>query len=155
MISTISESFALRAKLTVLPLQYLIRIEGAGEHQIQYLGYVKSSVCLPELNKFFDILFLVVPDTPYHGRVPVLIGTNMLSSSFSEAVSSDQRLSNPWRLAMQSLTGQRKYKAKSGIVGSVKTTKPMTIPAGGRVMVQGLTRAGAGTSLPVNVLVDF
>ena len=28
----------------------------------------------------------------------------------------------------------------------------MTIPAGGRVMVQGLTRAG--TSLPVNVLVD-
>ena len=69
MISTISESFALRAKLTVLPLQDLIRIEGAGGHQIQYLGYVKSSVCLPELNKIFDVLFLVVPDTPYqvHG----------------------------------------------------------------------------------------
>ena len=30
----------------------------------------------------------------------------------------------------------------------------MTIPAGGRVMVQGLSHAGAGTSLPVNVLVD-
>ena len=42
---------------------------------------------------------------------------------------------------MQSLTGQRKYEAKLG----------MTIPAGGCVMVQGLTRAG--TSLPVNVLV--
>ena len=44
MISTISESFALRAKLTVLPLQDLIHIEGTGGHQIQYLGYVKSSV---------------------------------------------------------------------------------------------------------------
>ena len=56
--------------------------------------------------------------------VPVLIGTNMLSFNFSEAVSSDQRLSSPWRMAMLSLTGQRKYEAKSGIVGFVKTTKP-------------------------------
>ena len=60
MISTISESFALRVKLNVLPLQDLIRIEGAGGHQIQYLGYVKSSVCLPELNKFFDVLFTLL-----------------------------------------------------------------------------------------------
>ena len=103
MISTISESFAFRAKLTVLLLQNLIRIEGAGRHQIQYLGYVKFSVCLPELNKFFDVLFLVVPGTPYHGRVPVLIG----SSSFSEAVSRDQRLWSPWRLAMQSYRSEK------------------------------------------------
>ena len=60
-------------------------------HHIQYLGYVKSSITLPELNTIFAVLFLVVPDTMYHERVPVLIGT-VLSAGFSESVGSDERL---------------------------------------------------------------
>ena len=97
MVSTISHSFSLKTKLIVYPLQDLIHVEGAWGQHIQYLGYVKSSITLPELNTIFDVLFLVVPDTMYHERVPVLIGTNVLSAGFSESVGSEERLSSPWR----------------------------------------------------------
>ena len=74
MVSTISESLVSKLKLQVKALDDLIRIEGVGGHNIQYLGYVEAEI------KFADLpvastcaLFLVVSDTVYHNSVPVLV----------------------------------------------------------------------------------
>ena len=64
MVSTISESLIGKLKLQAKALNDLIRIEGAGGHNIRYSGYVEAEI------KFADLpvestcaLFLVVPDT--------------------------------------------------------------------------------------------
>ena len=49
MVSTLSHSFCKRLQLAINPLHDLIRVEGAGGHQLQYLGYVEASATFPDI----------------------------------------------------------------------------------------------------------
>ncbi len=79
MISTISQSLCERLGLEVKALGELIRVEGAGGHNLDYSSYVEAEMKIPNpYNAVFYALYLVVPDTFYNSNVPVLIGTNIL-----------------------------------------------------------------------------
>ena len=57
--------------------QDLVRVEGAGGGSIPYLGYIFVKISLPG-TEAVDVPVLVVNDTKYHNRVPLLVGTNFL-----------------------------------------------------------------------------
>ena len=80
MVSTVSESFFkehLDAS-SLQPLGNLLTLNDASGGEIPYLGYVEASVVIPGAPSACYPL-LVVRDTAYNIRVPLLIGTNVLS----------------------------------------------------------------------------
>ena len=151
MVSTVSQSLVSELNLNIQPLNQLLRVENAGGHQLQYLGFIEASTYFPDLTVgSVDVLFLVVPDTKFHAKVPVIIGTNVLRSGISEGHSGD--IPSPWRLAFQSLANQLKLDSFSGSLGQVKSTKAVVIPAEGRIMVNGLTCASATACMRMTVV---
>ena len=51
-------------------------MDGAGEFEVPYIGYVEACLKIPEVSAFEeDCLFLVVPDHRYGYHVPVTVGT--------------------------------------------------------------------------------
>ena len=75
MVSTISTSFCAQLCLDVQPLEDILTVEGAGGHK---LPYSEVEISFKGLSSPMDALMLVVPDTLYHERIPMLIGTNVL-----------------------------------------------------------------------------
>ena len=76
MVSQITNSLAKALKLPIKQLQTLIPMEGSGGITISYLGYVETTLNIPEVKAFQeDCLFLVVNDHNYGKRIPITIGT--------------------------------------------------------------------------------
>ena len=74
---------------------------------------------------------LVVPDTKY--RVPVLLGTNILG-----LLTDKQPVHNPvGKNVLAQLVKQRVMMKNEGSLGSLRTTKPLTIPPKGRMIIKG------------------
>ena len=82
MVSTLSESFWNQhfPDRPVTPLKDLLTLTGAGGDSIPYTGCVEVDLELPG-TPMATYPFLVVRDTPYNLRVPVLIGTNVLKGT--------------------------------------------------------------------------
>ena len=105
-VSTMVVSLCTSLDLTVQPLDNVLSIEGAGGHKVPYLGLVEVTIQSPEISLGeFPVLMLVVPDTEYHKRVPVLLGTKILG-----------RLTNanlqPDRICCMLLLSNRQYRVK-------------------------------------------
>ena len=80
MVSTMSSYLCSSLNLSIQPLDKVFRIKGAGGHDIPYLGVVEAVIRCPRVDMAsVPVVLLVVPDTEYHSRVPVILGTNILS----------------------------------------------------------------------------
>ena len=78
-VSTISKSFCDQLVLETQSLSNLINLSSASGHSLQYVGYVSAEFKVPDTDgSCLQGLFLVVPDTPFHLKVPALIGKNVL-----------------------------------------------------------------------------
>ena len=59
--------------------EHLLTVEGAEGHKLSYLEYVEVDITCADINLFgLSVIMLVVPNTRYHDRVPVLLSTNIL-----------------------------------------------------------------------------
>ena len=62
--------------LKIKPLRRLLKLEGAGGAHVKYMGYVKARLDIPEIRAFnHPCLFLVLRDSDYGNRCPIIIGT--------------------------------------------------------------------------------
>ena len=77
---------------------------------------------------------LVIPDTSYHTRFPVLLGYNVLSVLGTESKSS---LHFSWRFAFNSLAKQQTLQAKQDSLGASSTTKPGKVRPRGKIIIHG------------------
>ena len=84
-VSTVCEDFYNEhlSYLTIHSLGSLLEIKGAADQLVPYLGYIEIHLQLPlddsEADiQAYDALALVVPQTSYHKKAPVLIGTNII-----------------------------------------------------------------------------
>ena len=68
-------------------------------------------------------IMLVVPDTAYHQRVPVLIGTNVLGN-LKQVQDGDPA----WNVALASLAKHRAIVNTSEPLGFLRTIKPLVVP---------------------------
>jgi hypothetical protein len=88
-VSTVSHSFYIDnfSDLPIHPIKELLRIECADGQELPYEGFIEVDLTIlgsrgthSKDSKLHNCLFLVVPDSNYNSAVPVLIGTNILSS---------------------------------------------------------------------------
>ena len=86
MVTNVSESFYrtnLSEKFPLYQLDRILRIEVAGGHLLNYLGYIEVFIKIPETTVELWAPVLVTPDTGYNKQVPLLIGTNVLKEIHS------------------------------------------------------------------------
>ncbi len=138
MISTISESLSNKLGLDVHPVQELLSVEGVGGHQLNYLGYVETTLFFPDLHMELDVLMLVVNDTSYHERIPLLLGTNILQVLLGKHEGRAD-LPHNWQLTFKAISLLSRLKEKPELA-EVKSTKSITIPPEGRFVIHGHTR---------------
>jgi transposase InsO family protein len=144
MVSTISDDFCRTLGLEITPISDLISLESAGGHSLPYLGYTECTLSLPEpICVTTQALFLVVPSTTYHTKVPVLIGTNVLST----VVPKDDG-NTSWHMAHKCM----QHNGNTSI-GVVKSTKATIIPPGSKTIVHGLARIH-GESMRMTVVTE-
>lgn len=147
MITTISSSYW-KQHFSSVELQScddLLQIRGAGGHSLPYLGYVYLSLKLNDHTTPVDVPLLVVPDTEYKSKVPLLIGTNVLQlwkdqlkQGFGERFIQTCTLPDAFRLALHSMaTTARTLKRSHGVIGRVTTMEPCIINPGQSVRVPG------------------
>ena len=139
MVSTMASSLCQHLHLTIQPLEHILTVQGAGGHIVPYEGYVEVNLELPFTSgTYMTALMLVVPDTIYHGRVPILLGTNVLCQ-FKES-----NLKDPtWRAVLAMLAKQQTITNTTDSLGSLTIPKAVTIPPNGRMVVYGHTRVQA------------
>lgn len=136
-ISTISQKFFENHMNTELhPIEELLTVECAGGQLLTYLGYVEAEVSAPELlGQSFPTIFLVVPDTEYSKRVPILLGTNVLASVMKACKQEHgdrylQRMapSTPWWLTFRCVQlRDRAHTRSNGRLGLVKSAASETV----------------------------
>ena len=136
MVSTVSETF-LKEKLShpTLPLGDLLKVHGPSGKTLPYSGYVEMSVAVPLKNsvlKLGHFPFLVFPDTRYNKEIPVLLGTNVLSSlthMLKEGSGSELQPSLQLGVRMCRLRAEHLAKSK-GVYGLVRLKQQVTLEPG-------------------------
>lgn len=150
-ISSVGHSFYMNnlSHLPLLPITDILNVECADGKRLPYLGYIKTTVNssgIPECSEQF-CLFLVVSDTSYNLKVPVLIGTNILDEIIKDCktLHGDQflqkaNLQTPWYLSLRCLTIRqrelKKNKNRLAVVRCAETTK-VTIGPNQSINVKG------------------
>ena len=149
MVSTMSDSLCSKLQLRVRSLEDLMKLEGAGGHALCYSGYVEVELqVLPGWK--LDALFLVVPETNYNNRVPLLIGTNILSHIRDELAKTSQgRLPTALQLGLDCLAQVQRIDSLE-----VRSTKSVTIPAQGSLTIPGLSHAGTNC-MRLSVVMEY
>ena len=112
----------------------MLTVEGASGHRLPYLGYVEVDLFIKEMEEPTQkVVMLVVPDTAYHQRVPVMIGTNILGN-LKQVVDGDPA----WRIALASIAKHQAIVNTSESLGFL--TKPVVVPPRSSVIIHGRTR---------------
>jgi hypothetical protein len=80
-VSTLSHTFYREhlSHLELKPLHSLLSIECADGKQLPYEGYIETDIYINDLDETHTCVFLVIPDSPYHMEVPIILGTNVLA----------------------------------------------------------------------------
>jgi hypothetical protein len=134
-ITTISETFY-KENLSEKPLKsfdFLLEVKSAGDIALPYLGYVEVDI------EDIAVLALVVPDTAYHSKTPVLLGTNYLQLCYSHCTQrygfsvADWPVSGEWRGVYHTL-----LEMDAMVHQQVLNRKPQNVPAHSKVVFQGV-----------------
>ena len=131
-VSTISES--LYRNLPDKPqlhnmTDFGIIIETANGTSLPYLGYIEADIILQNQGKAFPTLLLVVPNTEYHNKVPVLLGTNIIRDVRQSL--KDNQLPDEWKTAVLTI---------SSSAGTVVATRNINLKPMETRTVTGITR---------------
>ena len=135
MVTTVSESFyhSIENRPPIQDLQILLDISVADGSKLNYLGYIDTTVSVPFLADFsLPAPVLVVPDTHFNGKCPVIVGTNVIRPL--RQFTSDSRSVPPeWQLAMDCLKVDH-FTVKAC------SRKPISVEPYQTVIVNGFTR---------------
>ena len=69
------------SELQIQPIQDLLSIECTDGNELSYDGFIETDISMKANdNSLTNCLLLIVPDSKYNAKVPVLLGTNVLTS---------------------------------------------------------------------------
>ena len=123
-VSTVTKEFYEKHlnHIELQPVQGLLKIECADGNELPYSGYIESTLCVDGIPREHEqsCIFLIVPESGYSSRVPVLLGTNVLATmmtnckeQFGPKYLQNARLSTPWYLAFRCMTLREKTLIKN------------------------------------------
>ena len=122
-VTTVSEEFCtiLNPTPRVVPLKDLrLNLEGPDGKKLPYISCIVATVVVPFSPDPITVLALVVPTTRYNSKVPVLIGTNVISRAKLNCLANKViEIPSQWQNAFLSL--------QNGFVGVVKSTNKRDI----------------------------
>ena len=141
-VTHVSHEFCLGNEIQINLITQLVNIEGVGG-TIEYLGYIEDKLSIPMGSQTLDIeaLLLVLPTTEYQKRVLVAIGTTItdMAVDFINQNKPDH-VSKSWKVVCCATHSKRLVQAKPSWKGSIKTTKPVTLPPFSTTIVKGSTK---------------
>lgn len=160
-ISSLGNSFYQEhlSHLPLKPISDLLKVECADGQNLPYTGYIETNITCPGIPKCSEqcCLLLIVPDTNYNLKVPLLIGTNILNELINdckkqhgEQYLQTAKLHTPWYLSMRCIAIRekelRRNKNRLAVIKSAETNKITIGPN------QSITIAGyLDKKLPYNV----
>ena len=103
MITSVSTNYFKEHLEDIYPLQPLdsLMVEGAGGENLPYLGYIDAALMVPDcMMEELGVPILVIKDTSYNSRVPVVVGTNVIKVLKEESISPQNDV---WRMAIESM----------------------------------------------------
>ena len=127
------------AKTLILEIKYLktiLDLEATRGLQVPYLAYTEMQLKIPEVRAFDrHVLMLVVPDSSYCQRVPVMIGTLFIDMLMKLATQQElEKIGHCWKrgavttmIAMHQMQNAGKVPLIDQIDNDVKLTKNVTI----------------------------
>lgn len=131
MITSVGESFYKRYLEKQYPLQELsdlLHVEGAGGHQLEYLGYAEMDITVPDHSATpLWVPILVAHDTTYNKEVPLIIGTNVIGKL------KQSRYDDIWTSAINAVCAQEAVPEEV----AVYCCKQLFIPPSGTVEFKG------------------
>lgn len=158
-VTTVSESFynSYLQSHSILSLDDLLEIEGAGGQVVAYLGYLHLSIEFPEeiAGRTAEVrtLALVVPDCKTNSEIPALVGTNTLDALYKVCTKgleshSGSPQSHVYAALVKELSNRHKIELRNGRVANVKLQGKVahTVSAGQKMVLTGYAR---NVSLPL------
>ena len=139
-------------RLKIHSLENLISVSGFQDCKMHYIGYAVAGIRLPSIDKVVEGVFLIVPNSSYHEKVPVLVGTNILSQWVDGVKTSAVPLECD--IAFKGLLAHLKVDSRTGSLGTIKSTKSVVVPPGSRMVIKGLSHAASACCMPISALVD-
>ena len=140
---------------TIKSVNKLLKVVGVTGQNVQFLGYFEVDIKFPEeesgVKTSQPALAIVVPDTEYNKRVPLVIGTNV-AQRFKDQCHQrpgDQflrrtRLSSAWRKAYKALQSRQQFagQCENGKIKVRSTSRrPITIESHQTVVIWGITQS--------------
>ena len=147
----ISKEYCDNNNLEIQPIEKLVDCENMNGVLFGYDGYVEMNVQIPGGDFSEDHLFLVTSEINHQKEIPVVVGTYFIASlskylkslDKEEFDSLDQALQQAYYSWEEAAKIREKYGCKPPL-GVVRTTKPITIDAGERKEIHGLTKIKHG-----------
>lgn len=107
-------------ELPLQPLTSLLRIECADGQNLPYLGYIEVDIQIVPGGNTYPCVFLVIQDSAYHQKVPVLLGTNILTTimtdyeqHYGKRYLQTANLTTPWYSSFRCISLREKELAKN------------------------------------------
>ncbi|KAL0150798.1 hypothetical protein M9458_053880, partial [Cirrhinus mrigala] len=152
-VTTVSESFYNHylQSHSLLSLDDLLEIEGAGGQAVPYLGYLELRIMFPKeiTGRAAEILTLalVVPDCKTNSEIPALVGTNTLDALYKlctegQESHQDGPRSHVYAALVKELSNRRRIELRNGKVANVKLQGRVaqTVSAGQKMVLTGYAR---------------
>ena len=150
-IQLISKEFCEENNLKIHPIEKLTECSTMKGAILGYEGFVEVNVQIPGRDFSEDHLFLVTPEISHQKEIPVVVGTYFIASlsEYLKTLEKDvfDELDQAIQQAYYSWEEAAKIKEKYGReppLGVVRTTKPVTIYAGERKEIHGITKIKHG-----------
>ena len=147
----ISKEFCEENNLQIHPIEKLTDCTTMNGSLLGYDGYVEVNVQIPGRDFSQDYLFLVTSEISHQKEIPVVVGTYFIASlsKYLKTLEKEvfEELDQAIQQAYYSWEEAGKIRKKYGcepLLGVVKTTKPITIYAGERKEIHGLTKIKHG-----------
>ena len=150
-IQLISKEFCEENNLKIHPIEKLTECSTMSGDILGYVGFVEVNVQIPGRDFSEDHLFLVTSEISHQKEIPVVVGTYFIASlsEYLKTLEKDvfDELDQAIQQAYYSWEEAAKIREKYGCeppLGVVKTTKPVTIYAGERKEIHGITKIKHG-----------
>ena len=150
-IQLISKEFCEENNLKIHPIEKLTEYSTMNGDIFGYEGFVEVNIQIPGRDFSEDHLFLVTSEISNQKEIPVVVGTYFIAS-LSEYLKTlekdvfdelDQAIQQAYYSWEEAAKIREKYGCESPL-GVVKTTKPVTIYAGERKEIHGITKIKHG-----------
>ncbi|XP_062606710.1 uncharacterized protein LOC134268467 [Saccostrea cucullata] len=148
-ISTMSKKFYLDyfQHVPIEDIGALINIECADGKHLPYEGCIAVDLQIQDMDNPVPSILLIIPDSPYNLKVPVLLGTNILNTlmetfqrKHGDRYLDKSKLTTPWYLSFRSILLREKELRRNNFrLGLVRSAEKNTIriQPNSRVIVRG------------------